>query len=253
MHVLADLKTVLPYRFTRQVRIHKRTLFLRCLSSTKAREAFERITDDTDVDRIRRLWIEMQPAFKADAGSAAKYPDFEVWLRLNIYNAVTLGLDRKRSLNILDLGCGPGYFLKVARYFGHECFGIDAPGWYLSPIERRVFPEMLEALRCRDFVRHSLIQRFVPLQINRTFDLITAFWVCFNNHLREDEWGVKEWEFFIQDSMQHLSPGGMLYLELNENRMRYGQRRWYDAETLAYFESVGDVRRQSVTVVRSNA
>jgi hypothetical protein len=42
--------------------------------------------------------------------------------------------------------------------------------------------------------------------------------ICFNNHQRHDVWGVREWDFFLDDLSRHLKPSGRVWLELNRSR-----------------------------------
>ena len=61
------------------------------------------------------------------------------------------------------------------------------------------------------------------------FDLITAFWICFNRHRQPDEWGAAEWRYFVEDAIACLRPGGRLVLDLNENAARYGHSPDHEA------------------------
>jgi SAM-dependent methyltransferase len=154
-------------------------------------------------------------------------------------------------LRILDLGCGPGYFMAVARALGHDCSGADVPEAYFTPAEREVYEELLTAMHCNSHRTSLLVERFVPLPMrNEEYDLITAFWICFNRHRQSDEWGCEEWRFFVEDALRCLRNNGRLYLELNEHDERYGDLRWYDAATLAYFRSVGTVESGRVIIAR---
>lgn len=248
--MITYLSQKFPYAITRRIRIEKRNRLINRYRRPEITGAFEGVLSSVDVPRIDRLWDEVKPAFLAHQACAAKYCDYDVWLRLNIYRAAKLALDQREPMTLLDIGCGSGYFLRVARYFGHQSFGCDAPSSVLTPIERKVFPEMLSALRVKDYTWDSFIQPFVPINLDRKYDMITAFWVCFNNHLGDNEWGAREWEFFMQDILQYLNPGGAFYMELNENPARYGKLLWYDQETLRAFQRLGTVEKNIITVVK---
>jgi O-antigen/teichoic acid export membrane protein/SAM-dependent methyltransferase len=207
---------------------------------------FTDICSQINVDAIRSLWKDVRIEHYRNPENAAKYADYEYWLRLNIIRAVKLDLHRKRNLRMLDLGSGPGYFLRVARYFGHDVIGVDLPAHLLSDVERKVFAEVSGALFCD--VKEATITAYKPLAIQGMFDLITGFLVCFNNHKQHDEWSVAEWEFFVNDAVSHLSDGGQIALDLNENMHRYNDLRWYDKQTLDFFTSVGRVNRNSVII-----
>ncbi|HUI83758.1 MAG TPA: class I SAM-dependent methyltransferase [Candidatus Binatia bacterium] len=210
-----------------------------------------RIRERADLPRIARLGAEMADARRADPACAAKYADYRFWIPFNVARIGALSLHRSPPLRILDIGCGPGYFLAAALACGHECHGVDAPPAALTSVEARVYGEMLAALSCASRVSPLLIERFVPMSLPfRDLDLITAFWICFNRHQQPDEWGASEWRFFVDDATSHLRDGGTLHLELNSNPQRYGRLEWYDTDTLDFFRSVGAVERNVVRITK---
>ncbi len=210
-----------------------------------------RVRKSADLKRIERLGAEMAPVLERDPTCAAKYTDYNLWIPFNVARIGALGLHNSPPLRILDIGCGPGYFLAAALACGHECHGIDAPATILSQVEARVYSEMLAALSCEQQVAPLLIERYVPMALpQRDLDLITAFWICFNRHRQVDEWGVAEWRFFVDDALLHLGEGGVLHLELNSNPERYPSLEWYDEETLEFFRSAGMVQHGVVRIVK---
>ena len=59
---------------------------------------------------------------------APKYLALDYFMRDSAERCFSLGLfDDGRPKRILDLGCGPGYFLSLCRSLGHEVFG-HGPG-----------------------------------------------------------------------------------------------------------------------------
>jgi SAM-dependent methyltransferase len=222
---------------------------LRLSGSPSLVTACDHVTNSADLPRVQRLHVEMADVLRHDPVSAAKYTDYEYWLPLNVQRVADLGLHVSPALKILDIGAGPGYFLAAARAFGHDAYGVDVPESFFTDVERRVYSELLAAFGNAERVSPLLIQSFRPLPYERgSFDMITAFWICFNRHGMPDEWGVEEWRFFVEDARRILRPGGRLCLELNQHVARYGELAFYDAPTLAYFESVGTVNGARITI-----
>jgi SAM-dependent methyltransferase len=213
-----------------------------------------RIRQGADLSRIDNLAREMAPVLERDPTCAAKYTDYSFWIPFNVARIGKLSLHKSPPLRILDIGCGPGYFLAAARACGHDCHGVDAPPNILTDVERRVYAELLGALGCSALVSPLLIERYVPMTVaHLDLDLITAFWICFNRHHQPDEWRVSEWRFFVEDALSHLREGGLLHLELNANPERYGSQEWYDKEILDYFLSAGTVEGGVVRIRKGNA
>jgi SAM-dependent methyltransferase len=251
-NVFSQLVERLSPAIAQWIRVRKMRSRVRGRRSEPLNRVLASVERTADLDRIHGLRRKMRPAYRADPAGAAKYADHRFWLLLNIDRAARLGLHTASALHILDLGCGPGYFMAAARALGHDCRGADIPESCFTPVEREVYAELLGALKCRPHVSPLLIERFVPLPFEAArFDLITAFWICFNRHRQLDEWGVEEWRFFVDDALRCLREGGRLFLELNEHAERYAELRWYDTATHAYFRSVGTVDRNCVTITRS--
>lgn len=236
----------------RQLEEIARSARLQAYGSRKLNGAFAHAKRSADLQRIERLKQEVNAVYRRDRYSAAKYAQFRPWMLRNLHRAAQLDLHKEQPLRILDIGAGPGYFIAATRALGHECFGIDVPESYFTPLELRVYSEMLEAFHCRQYVSPIAIERFVPLPIgSEKFDLITAFLICFNRHDKPDQWGVPEWRFFIEDARESLTGGGRMFLGLNDNVKRYGKLAFYDKELLAYFQSVGTVDGPRVTITKS--
>ncbi len=72
-----------------------------------------RVCDAADLRRIEALGREMAPVVERDPTSAAKYTDYDHWVPFNVARVAALGLHHSKPLRILDIGCGPGYFLAV--------------------------------------------------------------------------------------------------------------------------------------------
>ena len=129
---------------------------------------------------------------------------------------------------MLDLGCGGGYFLVVCRQLGARVVGMDLD-------KDLVLNEMigLFGLRRVDW----RIRAFVTLpDFRRKFDLITAFMICFNFPPNGPDWGVAEWDFFLNDVTPRLTSRGRVILGLNRDLV---DGTLYDDTLKGYFEKRG--------------
>lgn len=151
---------------------------------------------------------------KRHAGSDiryAKYANIEHWLAINLPRIQELKLDRAAPKQILDLGCGAGFFLFLAKQSGHSCVGLDVGDYPLSN-------ELIDLFGVYKLTWR--IRAFEPLpDFGRQFDLITAFSAAFNRNQDETRgWTEDEWEFFLNDLNRHLKPGGQILLEINSGK-----------------------------------
>ena len=166
----------------------------------------------------------------------AKYLELEKYLRLNIRRVQDLNLHRSPPKEILDIGCGGGFFLFVAQDQGHTGLGFDTG-------DIPVFDGLVDLLGVERVVYK--IEAFEPLpDFGRKFDLITAFSTAFHGG-REDSWrwGPKEWEFLVADLERHLKPAGQIFFGLNPAY----QGNYYTPEILEVFLRRGAaVERENV-------
>ena len=72
-----------------------------------------------DSDRAR----EIQQRYANSTAGYAKYADILPWLKLNRERVQDLNLHRSEPKRVLDLGCGGGFFLFIAKNFGHSVMG----------------------------------------------------------------------------------------------------------------------------------
>ena len=168
----------------------------------------------------------IQQRYASSPENYSKYAEVERWLKRHIKKIQDLGLHRSPPKEILDLGCGGGFFLFIAKQFGHSVTGLDID-------EFPLFRELLELFELPRKV--WTIKPFEPLpDFGRKFDWITAFSTRFNRD-REDRhvWGVKEWEFFLDDLSRHLKPGGKVFLEINSGKAT----QYYPEELREFFAS----------------
>ena len=116
-----------------------------------------------------------------------KYLDLPRWIDANIRRAKEAGLmGAGAPRRVLDLGCGCGYFVHIARLLGHSALGVDRKD---NPSS--VFFLMRELLRA-PCVTHEITPDSMP-PVGAEWDLVTAHMVCFNGHCTPKVWGPVEW------------------------------------------------------------
>src|SRR5437868_14347046 len=76
-----------------------------------------------------------------DPGDAPpKYLELKTWMQTNLQRVRELELDYAPPSSILDIGCGAGYFLYIAKMLGHNVLGLDMDNMPM-------FRELTELLR----------------------------------------------------------------------------------------------------------
>jgi SAM-dependent methyltransferase len=182
----------------------------------------KRWTHPVDQRRIlagidRGAWMRLRERYphRPDAPRINRFSDVHYWLRINVERAQDLWLDRSQPLRILDLGCGPGYFLYVCQCLGHEALGLDID-------EQPLFRDTTALLKVRRIIFR--IEPCVPLpDFGQKFDLVTGHRICFQKTVRWgtgsgewEEWELPDWEFFLNDVRSNvLKPDGRLLLDFN--------------------------------------
>lgn len=186
--------------------------------------ALRPLLDKIDAGKLR----DIQQRYAGSPLNYAKYSDVPRWLKRHIAKIQDLDLHHSPPKQILDLGCGGGFFLFIARQFGHTGIGLDVDEFPLL----RDLTGLLEVPRVI-----GAIQPFQPLpEFDRQFDLITAFSTRFNRD-REDRnvWGVSEWNFFLDDLSTRLRPNGQVFFEINSGK----DSRYYPREVKKLFRRRG--------------
>jgi SAM-dependent methyltransferase len=177
-----------------------------------------------DNERLR----DIQARYAGAREKFAKYADVEHWLTRHLLRIRQLGLDRSQPKAILDLGCGGGFFLFLAKQFGHSVHGLDID-------EFPLFAELVDLLGVPRTAWR--IEAFVPLPpLGQTFDWVTGFSTHFNrdrNH--ERGWTAAEWNSFLDDLNRFLAPGGQVFFEINSGK----RRNYYPEEVRQLFHDRG--------------
>lgn len=184
---------------------------------------------------------------ESNVSDARKFLDVDLWLRAAILHAARLGLHRSPPLRIMDLGCGTGMFVFVCRAWGHDATGLDLPLALMPPIDRDVYGLASDILALP--IHRASIDHPTTAAIPGTYDLITAFKVCFNGHRSEREWDARGWATFLRHVAEHLAPDGQIHLALNPHAERFRRLRFYDADTRTLFEQCGGHPAAGVTTM----
>ncbi|MDA8543969.1 class I SAM-dependent methyltransferase [Gammaproteobacteria bacterium] len=138
-----------------------------------------------------------------------KYLDYSFWIFENLLRVFDLELYRKKDLKILDIGCGPGYFIYIANYFGNYAKGLDLPS-------NEIYNLLVKELSLYRDIKEIKKSESLNLEENKSFDLITAFMVCFDGHGTNQSWKKIDWMFFIDDIQKnYLKANGRIVLGLN--------------------------------------
>jgi SAM-dependent methyltransferase len=184
-----------------------------------------------DQRRVR----EIETRYAASPVQIAKYANIERWIKSNIERVQDLQLHRSSPQDILDLGCGGGFFLFICQQLGHRCMGLDLE-WF------PLFTELLDLFQIER--KTWEIKPFEPLpDFGQKFDWVTAFSTGFNR-TKTVPWGLPEWKFFLDDLEKYLRPGGKIFFALNPEGKG---RRYYNDELRDFFLSRGaEVERERV-------
>ena len=193
-----------------------------------------------DQKRLRELqdkYSSLSPETPSLWRHYAKYVDARKHLQRNIERAQDFNLHRLPSQEILDIGCGGGFFLFVAEALGHRGLGLDVSG---IP----VFDDLVDLLGVERLEYTVTGLEKLP-DFGRKFDLITAFATAFHGgHEDSWRWGPEEWDFFLTDLKGHLKPGGRIFFDLNAAY----QGKYYTPEILSVIQKHGGAIERSHAV-----
>ncbi len=185
--------------------------------------------DRAELERLREGY-----PYRANARKINAYEDAAYWIEVNVKRVQDLWLDRSPPLQILDLGCGPGYFLYLCRLFGHEGLGLD-------PDDEPFFRGTTKLFDVQRVIARIHPQTPLP-DLGKKFDLVTGHRVCFHRIARAEngdwiEWSLADWRFFINDvRTRFLKPDGRLLLEFNR---RQDGSSFFTAELRQFFLAQG--------------
>lgn len=166
---------------------------------------------------------EIRRRFTNDDGGPGpvKYLDLARWIDVNLRRARVAGLDAAGPpRRVLDLGCGCGYFVHIARLLGHSALGVDRKDHPSS-----VLVQMRELLGVPCVVHN--ITPDSPPPVDAQWDVVTAHMVCFNGHCTDYVWGPTEWAKLF-DAIRSPVWSIELNAEPDGDAFPHGLRRWFE-------------------------
>jgi SAM-dependent methyltransferase len=218
------------------------------LSARQGNQYIQEILAGIDLERLTALQLQTKDALGDESTCSVKYFDHRLWLRKSLIAAARLGLHEEKGLTVLDIGCGPGWFLAAANHLGHDCTGMDLPLEMIRAEDQLAYTAIPEILHCADRITRASIEKFTSIPVAGPYDLITCTLVCFDDHWSETPWGAGEWEYFLEDALSKLKPAGRLYLELNDKPDIHRELIFYNQETLNLFRQRGEVNGNMVII-----
>lgn len=129
------------------------------------------------------------------------------FIQHGLIRATQLNLHKKNNLSILDLGTGAGYFPYICNFYGNyaECLDIEGNEFY---------DHSTDALSLIKYHHEIVYNKKLP--IDKKYDLICAYMICFNGHKTKAIWGIHEWSIFLKNILEkNLKEEGKIFLSFN--------------------------------------
>lgn len=195
-----------PKRIRRVLNVYLNRELHNQLRAREQKLKIDHLLSQIDMQEIGRI---AQTYASGEQSIWTKYLDARKWLKRSVRQLRKLGLVLTPPGDVLDLGCGAGYFLFVLKQIGSRVLGVDLDH---DPI----FNEMI-ALLAIERIGFAITRRVrLPEFGSRKFDLITAWAVCFNNYdHKETVWDREDWDFLLNDLSERLTPDGRIIFSLN--------------------------------------
>jgi ubiquinone/menaquinone biosynthesis C-methylase UbiE len=131
---------------------------------------------------------------------------------------------------LLDLGCGTGFIINLAKDLYDEIHGVDITRAMLDRVD----------VSAGNITLHQTPCESLPFE-NETFDVATAY--SFLDHLAD-------YSIVVREAFRVLRPGGVLYADLLPNK-----RFWDAVNALAERENAGEIDapivRREIDMLRS--
>lgn len=185
------------------------------LNSEKYR-FYEYLLSQVDTERYGRIQDEyLRPPMTS---GCLKYLDPVSWFEHKFEFAHLLEFHKKPPMKILDFGTGPGHFLVIARFYGHEAIGTELPDHVMKSDVSR-FYKALSEIYCTQRIAHRIEPDTDLADLPSGINLVTAFSVAFNLS-RRSLWDVARWEFFLRSLKAHvLAEDGALFMTLMNKKL----------------------------------
>jgi ubiquinone/menaquinone biosynthesis C-methylase UbiE len=119
----------------------------------------------------------------------------------------------KGAEKLLDLGCGTGFVIDLAKDLFREVHGVDVTQAMLDKVDRS----------SGNITLHKALAEEVPLP-DASFDVVTAY--SFIHHTA-DYWAV------LREARRLLRPGGVLYVDLEPNKLFWERMEKLSAKDVA--------------------
>ncbi len=158
------------------------------------------------IERFRPFWDPFPTK------EARKYLALDYFMRDSAERCFSLGLfDDGRPKRILDLGCGPGYFLSLCRSLGHEVVGVDLD-------DEPLYNDLVDFQQIQR-IEHAVTPGSPLPALDGHFDIISAFGVTFNfaNGPEGLSWAADDWTRALEGFFGVLAPGGKVVLHFNRD------------------------------------
>jgi hypothetical protein len=172
-------------------------------SNSERLRFFEHLLATVDADRYRCVQDLFLRAPYLKKGFL-KYLDPVRWVDQKFQYAHLLGLHNRRPMRILDIGTGPGHFLLIARFYGHDAIGTDLPSEERGEDHPSRFYDALGDVYGTKRIPHQIRPYGDLSGLPGKFQLVTAFSVAFSRMAKGNLWGVAHWQHFLRSAREFL-------------------------------------------------
>ena len=163
-----------------------------------------------------------------------------IWEAIDV--AYFLGLHKSKNLNVLDIGCGAGWFVYVAKLLGHNAYGIDRVTKDVNH-PHASYQQGYKTLGIQVF--GDLVDPYQKIKVDKKYDVVTSMRSFFPT--RPEVWRKEEWLFFLNDLKDNVVKSNefQLFLSLNsgdrrspyKDMLKNKKSKWGPLELEAWFHN----------------